>query len=159
MVWLDLPISDAGETYLFYVAMSCPHGVLPSCRCPFCCRTNFDVTMLEPLGNKLWLPYFAGVLGVSMGGSLKNQTGPLILRVLFEGCKKWPLKTKGGTLTLEIFRVLNFDDFISYSSYTIKIYMKNMGGSARNSIVEKLAFLGSKGPPLGCHFFDGWNFL
>ena len=46
-------------------------------------------------------------------------------------------------LSLEFFRMLTFDDFIMYSSYPTKIYMKNMGGSARNSIVEKLAFLGS----------------
>ena len=41
-----------------------------------------------------------------------------------------------------------------YSSYNIKLYTKSMGGSAGNSIVEKLAFLGSKGPPLegGGHF-------
>ena len=40
--------------------------------------------------------------------------------------------------------MLNVDDFIIYSSYTNKIYMKNMGGSGRNSIVEKLAFLGPR---------------
>ena len=68
-------------------------------------------------------------------------------------------KNQRGTLTLEIFRMLNFDDFISNSSYTTKIYMKNMGGSARNSKVAKLAFLGSQGPPLGCQFFDGRNFF
>ena len=75
-VWLDLPISVVGETYLFYVAMSCPRGPLSRCRCrtsAFCCLAHFDVTLLEPLGNKLWLPYFAGMLGVSMGGSLKKS--------------------------------------------------------------------------------------
>ena len=51
-----------------------------------------------------------------------------------------------GTLTLAIFRMLNFDDFISYSSYTTKNYMKNMGDSARKSIYKKLSFLGSKIP-------------
>ena len=39
-----------------------------------------------------------------------------------------------------------------YSSCTTKIYMENMCGSARNSVVEKLTFLGSKGPPLGVIF-------
>ena len=82
----------------------------------------------------------------------KNETGPLILRVIFEGCKKWPLKTPGGTLTLEFFRMLKIDDFIMYSSYTTKIYITSIASSARNSIVEKLAFLGSKGPPLGVIF-------
>ena len=68
-------------------------------------------------------------------------------------------KNQRGTLTLAIFRMLNFDDFISYSSYT-KIYMKNMGGSARNSIDEKLPILGSKGPhPLGVSFFRWLNFF
>ena len=61
----------------------------------------------------------------------KNQRG-----------RSWPLPSA-------IFRMLNFDDFISYYSYTTKTYSKNMGGSARNSIVEKLAFLGSSDPPLG----------
>ena len=56
-------------------------------------------------------------------------------------------KYQRGTHTIESFRMLNFDDFMSYSSYTTKIYMKNLGGSAQNSIVEKLAFLESKCPP------------
>ena len=60
-------------------------------------------------------------------------------------------KNQKMTLTLEIFRMLNFDDFISNSSYTTKTYMKNMGGSARNSIVEKFAFFGSV-PPWGVNF-------
>ena len=51
-----------------------------------------------------------------------------------------------------IFRMLKFDDFIMYSSYTTKIYITSIASSARNSIVEKLAFLGSKGPPLGVIF-------
>ena len=63
-------------------------------------------------------------------------------------------KNPRGTLNLEIFRMLQFNAFIIYSSYTTKIYMKNMGGSSRNSIVEKFAFWGSKGPPLGCRFPD-----
>ena len=38
--------------------------------------------------------------------------------------------------------------------------MKNMGISARNSIVENLAFLGSKGPPWGGgNVFDGCSFV
>ena len=61
-------------------------------------------------------------------------------------------KNPRGTLTLEFFRMLKFDDFIKYSSWTTKIYMKNMGSSARNTIVEKLAILGSKGPPWGVNF-------
>ena len=76
----------------------------------------------------------------------------MILRVIFEGCKKWPLKTQGGTLTLEFFRMLKFDDFIMYSSYTTKIYITSMASSARNSIVEKLAFLGPRVPPWGSFF-------
>ena len=68
-------------------------------------------------------------------------------------------KKQRGTHTLEIFRMLIFDDFIIYSSYTTKIYIKNIGGSARISIVEKLAFWRSNGPPLGGHFFDVRIFL
>ena len=75
-------------------------------------------------------------------------------RCNFLGMQKMSPKNQRGTLTLENFRMLNFD-FISNSSYTNNIYMKNMRGSARNTIVEKLALLGSKGPPLGGHFFDG----
>ena len=67
--------------------------------------------------------------------------------------QKMTPKNQRGTLTLENFRMLNFDDFMSYSSYTTKIYMKNMDGSARNSIVEKLAFLGSKGTHWGVIFW------
>ena len=36
-------------------------------------------------------------------------------------------KNQSVTLTLENIRMLNFDDFINYSSYTTKIYMKSMG--------------------------------
>ena len=61
-------------------------------------------------------------------------------------------KNPRGTLTLEFYRMLKFDDFIMYSSYTTKIYMTRIATSARNSIVEKLSFLGSKGPPLGVIF-------
>ena len=47
--WLDFPISAIGETYTFYVAMSCPHGVLTRCRCrttAFSFLAHFDVTLL-----------------------------------------------------------------------------------------------------------------
>ena len=54
--------------------------------------------------------------------------------------------------TLAIFRMLTFDDFISYSSYTTTIYMKNKAGSARSSVVEKFAFLDSMASPLGVIF-------
>ena len=78
----------------------------------------------------------------------------------FCGLQKMAPKNPRGTLTLEFFRMLKFDDFITYSSYTTKIYITSMASSARNSIVEKLAFLGSKGPLWGGgHFFDGWSFL
>ena len=77
----------------------------------------------------------------------------------WEKQKMAPKNPRGGTLTLEFFRMLKFDDFISYSSNTTKIYMKNMGGSARNTIVEKLAILGSKGPPLGVSIFRSLKFF
>ena len=60
--------------------------------------------------------------------------------------------TPKNQITLEIFRMLKFDDFIMYSSYTTKMFIKNMGRSARNSVVEKLAFLGSKGHRWGSFF-------
>ena len=62
-------------------------------------------------------------------------------------------KNQRGTFTLAIFRMLNFDDFIMHSNSKLE------HGSARNSIVEKLAFLGAKGPLLVGHFFDAGNFL
>ena len=64
-VWLDLPISVVGSSYLFYVAMSCPRGALSRCRCrtwAFSWPRHFDVTMLQPLGKKLWHQYLAGML-------------------------------------------------------------------------------------------------
>ena len=57
---------------------------------------------------------------------LKNETGPLFLRVILGDAKMTP-KNQRGTLTLENFRMLNFDEFISNSSYTTKIYMKTSG--------------------------------
>ena len=51
------------------------------------------------------------------------------------------------------FRMLNFDDFISYSSYSTKIYMILL-----ETIVEKLAFLGSKGPHWGGVIFRWLKF-
>ena len=77
-------------------------------------------------------------------------------------------KNQRAHLTLENFRMLKFDEFIMYSLYTTKIYSKNMGGPARNSIVEKLAFFGVQGGFIfsmvqffstpkaqGAHFFKG----
>ena len=72
--------------------------------------------------------------------------------------QKMTPKNQSGDPYLYIFRMLIFNDFIMYSSCTTKIYMKNMGGSARNSIVEKLAFLESKGPRWGV-IFHVYNFL
>ena len=42
-----------------------------------------------------------------------------------KGIQKMTQKNRRGTLTLENFRMLNFDEFISNSSYTTKVYMKN----------------------------------
>ena len=53
-------------------------------------------------------------------------------------------------ITLETFRMLNCDDFISYSSYTTKIYLKNSAWFG-SKLVEKLSFL----TPFGGHFFNG----
>ena len=72
-VWFDLPISVVVKPYLFY-AMSCPRGALSRSRCrwAFCCRRHFGVPMLEALGNKIWLRYFAALLRLTMGGSHKK---------------------------------------------------------------------------------------
>ena len=95
----------------------------------------------------------AGSFDVSPGGSHKNDTGPLILGVIFLGKQKMTLKTQGPWPS-KIFECLIL---VSYSSYTTKLYKKNVGSSVRNAIAWNLALLGQS-PPYGS-FFDGWNFV
>ena len=64
--------------------------------------------------------YMACTLAANRG-SHKNETGPLMLRVIFLEMRKMTPKNQ---ITLQIFRMLKFDDFIMYSSYTTKMYMK-----------------------------------
>ena len=65
-------------------------------------------------------------MGVPREGPMTNEPESLLLRVIFEGSKN-DSKHQQGTPTRENFPMLNFDDFISNSSYTTtKIYKKNI---------------------------------
>ena len=91
-----------------------------------------------PRASALQVVWRAGTyMACTLGGT---HEGPIKLDRAFDlKGNFWEMQkmTPKNQITLEIFRMLKCNDFLMYSSYTTKMYMKNMGGSARNSVVEK----------------------
>ena len=154
--WLDLLMNDAMSSYLYYIAMSCNRSGQQWTPRVSLCPVLLSAHWAWPRASALQVVWRAGTyMACTLGGT---HEGPIKLDRAFDlKGNFWEMQkmTPKNQITLEIFRMLKCNDFLMYSSYTTKMYMKNMGGSARNSVVEKQAFFEVQGSPLGGHFFEG----
>ena len=154
----DLTMIDAMSSYVYYYAMSCTlcGQSYPGCRsAQFYCLYTVHGPGLVPFSECIESRTMACTLWASP--RVSNETGPLILWVLVRGCKKWPLKTKGGPLHSKSFecyiRMILLAILHKLLKYIWKTYFRH--SSARSSIVVKVAFLGVQLFPWGLKW---WNF-
>ena len=60
--------------------------------------------------------------------------------------------TPKNQITIEIFRMLKFDDFIMYSSYTTKMFIKKHGSFGSKLCSWEISIFGVQVSPLGVIF-------